>query len=112
MTLPLELTRHGMDVRLVDKASGRTDKPEAMVRWSRTLEPLDRGGSRGSAPFVDAGFRRSVRSAAVVFSLQDHHPRMMMAAASIRQAKPSPKRAAPLRRRYAPGYRDEGVMCR
>jgi 2-polyprenyl-6-methoxyphenol hydroxylase-like FAD-dependent oxidoreductase len=40
----------------VDKAARRTDKSKAIVIWSRTLELLDRG-DRGSAPFVEAGFK-------------------------------------------------------
>ncbi|MBE7186083.1 MAG: FAD-dependent monooxygenase [Methylobacterium mesophilicum] len=57
MTLASELTRYGVGVRIVDKAMHRTDKSKAMVLWSRTLELLDRGGTRGVAPFVEAGFK-------------------------------------------------------
>ena len=57
MTLASELARYGVRVRIVDKAAARTDKSKAMVLWSRTLELLDRGGGRGSAPFVEAGFK-------------------------------------------------------
>jgi 2-polyprenyl-6-methoxyphenol hydroxylase-like FAD-dependent oxidoreductase len=55
MTMASELARFGVPVRIVDKATHRTDKSKALVIWSRTLELLDRGG--GSAPFVDAGFK-------------------------------------------------------
>ena len=43
-------------MRVVDKASARTDKSKALVIWSRTLELLD-GGGGGAAPFVTAGSR-------------------------------------------------------
>jgi 2-polyprenyl-6-methoxyphenol hydroxylase-like FAD-dependent oxidoreductase len=56
LTLACELTRYRIPVRIVDKAAQRTDKSKAIVIWSRTLELLDRG-DRGSAPFVEAGFR-------------------------------------------------------
>jgi 2-polyprenyl-6-methoxyphenol hydroxylase-like FAD-dependent oxidoreductase len=56
LTLACELTRYQVPVRIVDKAPQRTDKSKALVLWSRTLELLDRG-DRGSAPFVEAGFK-------------------------------------------------------
>jgi 2-polyprenyl-6-methoxyphenol hydroxylase-like FAD-dependent oxidoreductase len=56
LTLACELTRYRVPVRIVDKAPQRTDKSKAIVIWSRTLELLDRG-DRGSAPFVEAGFK-------------------------------------------------------
>src|ERR1700729_1807854 len=56
LTLACELTRYGIPVRIVDKATQRTDKSKALVLWSRTLELLDRG-DQGSAPFVEAGFK-------------------------------------------------------
>jgi 2-polyprenyl-6-methoxyphenol hydroxylase-like FAD-dependent oxidoreductase len=55
MTMASELARYGLPVRIVDKATQRTDKSKALVLWSRTLELLDRGG--GSAPFINAGFK-------------------------------------------------------
>jgi 2-polyprenyl-6-methoxyphenol hydroxylase-like FAD-dependent oxidoreductase len=55
MTMASELARYGVAVRIIDKATERTDKSKALVLWSRTLELLDRGG--GSAPFVEAGFK-------------------------------------------------------
>ena len=56
LTLACELTRYRVPVRIVDEAAQRTDKSKALVLWSRTLELLDRG-EKGSAPFVDAGFK-------------------------------------------------------
>jgi 2-polyprenyl-6-methoxyphenol hydroxylase-like FAD-dependent oxidoreductase len=56
MTAASELARYGVSVRVVDKAAQRTDKSKALVLWSRSLELLDRG-PRGSAPFVQAGFK-------------------------------------------------------
>jgi 2-polyprenyl-6-methoxyphenol hydroxylase-like FAD-dependent oxidoreductase len=55
MTVASELARYGVSVRIVDKASQRTDKSKALVLWSRTLELLDRGPG-GSGPFIQAGF--------------------------------------------------------
>jgi 2-polyprenyl-6-methoxyphenol hydroxylase-like FAD-dependent oxidoreductase len=55
LTLAMELTRYGVPVRIVDKATARTDKSKALVLWSRTLELLERGP--GSARFIDAGFK-------------------------------------------------------
>ena len=56
LTLACELTRYRVPVRIVDKAPQRTDKSKAIVIWSRTLELLDRE-DKGSAPFVEAGFK-------------------------------------------------------
>ncbi len=56
LTLACELTRYRVPVRIIDKAAQRTDKSKAIVIWSRTLELLDRG-DRGSAPFVEVGFK-------------------------------------------------------
>ncbi len=44
LTLANELTRHGIPVRIVDKAAARTDKSKALVLWSRTLELFDDAG--------------------------------------------------------------------
>jgi 2-polyprenyl-6-methoxyphenol hydroxylase-like FAD-dependent oxidoreductase len=55
MTLAIELTRYGIPIRIIDKATARTDKSKALVLWSRTLELLER--SSGAARFVDAGFK-------------------------------------------------------
>jgi 2-polyprenyl-6-methoxyphenol hydroxylase-like FAD-dependent oxidoreductase len=54
LTLASELARHGVIVRIVDKAAARTDKSKALVLWSRTLELLDDAGYAG--PFLPAGF--------------------------------------------------------
>src|SRR6201990_2401330 len=56
LTLAIELTRFGIPVRSLEKATQRTDKSKALVLWSRTLELLDRQPG-GSAPFVEAGFK-------------------------------------------------------
>jgi 2-polyprenyl-6-methoxyphenol hydroxylase-like FAD-dependent oxidoreductase len=56
LTLAIELVRYGVPVRIVEKATQRTDKSKALVLWSRTLELLDRQPG-GSAPFVEAGFK-------------------------------------------------------
>src|SRR5947209_11615260 len=53
LTLANELARHGVPLRIVDKAPARTDKSKALVLWSRTLEHLDDAGY--VAPFVAAG---------------------------------------------------------
>jgi 2-polyprenyl-6-methoxyphenol hydroxylase-like FAD-dependent oxidoreductase len=53
LTMAAELARYGVAVRIVEKASQRTDKSKALVLWSRTLELLDRAGC--SAAFVAAG---------------------------------------------------------
>lgn len=44
LTLANELVRHGISVRIVDKAAHRTDKSKALVLWSRTLELFDDAG--------------------------------------------------------------------
>jgi 2-polyprenyl-6-methoxyphenol hydroxylase-like FAD-dependent oxidoreductase len=56
LMLACELTRYRIPVRIVDKAPQRTDKSKTIVLWSRTLELLDHR-DRGSAPFVEAGFK-------------------------------------------------------
>src|SRR6185503_10222704 len=55
LTLASELVRHGIAVRIVDKAAARTDKSKALVLWSRTLELFDDAGY--VEPFLPAGFR-------------------------------------------------------
>lgn len=52
LTLANELVRHGIAVRIVDKAAQRTDKSKALVLWSRTLELFD-----------DAGYARELLAA-------------------------------------------------
>ena len=53
LTMANELTRYGIDVRIVDTAAERTDKSKALVLWSRTLELFDHAGY--AEPFVAAG---------------------------------------------------------
>lgn len=55
LTLAAELARHGVPVRIVDKAAARTDKSKALVLWSRTLELLERAG--GVDRFLAAGIK-------------------------------------------------------
>ncbi len=59
LTLANELVRHGIPVRIVDKAAQRTDKSKALVLWSRTLELFDAAGYvQGSCR---PAFRRTAR---------------------------------------------------
>ena len=53
LTAALELARHGVAVRIVDKAPARTDKSKALVLWSRSLELFDDAGY--VEPFLPAG---------------------------------------------------------
>lgn len=55
LTMAIELARFGVSVRIVDKASRRTDKSKALVLWSRSLELLERSGV--SRHLVDAGYK-------------------------------------------------------
>lgn len=55
LTMAIELARHGVPIRIVDKASARTDKSKALSLWPRTLELLERSGPVD--PFVEAGFK-------------------------------------------------------
>ena len=55
MTLAMALKRSGTDVRIVDKATARTDKSKALVMWPRTLELVDIQGC--VQPFLDAGMK-------------------------------------------------------
>jgi 2-polyprenyl-6-methoxyphenol hydroxylase-like FAD-dependent oxidoreductase len=55
LTLANELCRHGIAVRIVDKAAARTDKSKALVLWSRSLELFDDAGY--AEPFLPAGFQ-------------------------------------------------------
>jgi 2-polyprenyl-6-methoxyphenol hydroxylase-like FAD-dependent oxidoreductase len=54
LTLANELSRHGVSVRIVDKAAARTDKSKALVLWSRSLELFDDAGYVDA--FLSAGF--------------------------------------------------------
>lgn len=53
LTLANELVRHGIPVRIMDKAAQRTDKSKALVLWSRTLELFDDAGY--AAEFLAVG---------------------------------------------------------
>ncbi len=53
--MAIELARHGVPLRIVDKASSRTDKSKALSLWPRTLELLERSGPVD--PFIAAGFK-------------------------------------------------------
>jgi hypothetical protein len=53
LTLAMALKRLGIAVRVVDKATSRTDKSQALVIWPRTLELLDIQGC--AQAFLDAG---------------------------------------------------------
>ena len=44
LTLANEMARHGVPVRIVDKAPAATDKSKALVLCSRTLELFDDAG--------------------------------------------------------------------
>jgi 2-polyprenyl-6-methoxyphenol hydroxylase-like FAD-dependent oxidoreductase len=55
LTMTAELARYGVSVRIVEKATQRTDKSKALVLWSRTLELMDRIGCTQS--FIDAGLK-------------------------------------------------------
>ena len=55
LTLANEMARHGVPVRIVDKAPAATDKSKALVLWSRTLELFDDAGY--AAPFMPSGFQ-------------------------------------------------------
>jgi 2-polyprenyl-6-methoxyphenol hydroxylase-like FAD-dependent oxidoreductase len=55
LTLANEMARHGVPVRIVDKAPSATDKSKALVLWSRTLELFDDAGY--AAPFMPSGFQ-------------------------------------------------------
>jgi 2-polyprenyl-6-methoxyphenol hydroxylase-like FAD-dependent oxidoreductase len=57
LTTAIELARYGVSVRIIDKATERTDKSKALVIWSRTLELLERAGV--SATLIDAGYKVS-----------------------------------------------------
>jgi 2-polyprenyl-6-methoxyphenol hydroxylase-like FAD-dependent oxidoreductase len=55
LTLANELARHGISVRIVDKATQRTDKSKALVLWSRSLELFDDAGYVDQ--FLPVGFQ-------------------------------------------------------
>ncbi|ANN70664.1 FAD-dependent monooxygenase [Bordetella bronchialis] len=55
LTLAMSLKRRGVDVRIVDKSSARSDKSKALVMWPRTLELMAIQGC--AAAFIGAGMR-------------------------------------------------------
>ncbi|HUN96692.1 MAG TPA: FAD-dependent monooxygenase, partial [Bradyrhizobium sp.] len=55
LTMAAELSRFGVDVRIVDKSPHPTETSRALVIWSRTLELLDRAGC--TAAFLQAGLK-------------------------------------------------------
>lgn len=55
LTAAMALRRRGVDVRIIDKDTARTDKSKALVIWPRTLELLDVEGC--VAGFLAAGMR-------------------------------------------------------
>src|SRR4051812_41445460 len=44
LTTALELTRQGLNCRIIDLCAAPTDKSKALVVWGRTLELLDHAG--------------------------------------------------------------------
>ena len=64
LTLANELVRHGVAVRIVDKAAARTDKSKALVLWSRSLELFDDAGY--AELFLPAGFPARVAQISTV----------------------------------------------
>jgi 2-polyprenyl-6-methoxyphenol hydroxylase-like FAD-dependent oxidoreductase len=61
LAMAADLARYGVSVRLIEKASERTDKSKALVLWSRTLELMDRMNC--TVPFLTTG--RKVTTVAV-----------------------------------------------
>jgi 2-polyprenyl-6-methoxyphenol hydroxylase-like FAD-dependent oxidoreductase len=57
LTMASELARYGLNVRLIDKNSERTDKSKALVLWARTLELMDRMGTECTQRFIEAGLK-------------------------------------------------------
>ena len=57
LTMASELARYGLNVRLIDKNSERTDKSKALVLWARTLELMDRMGTECTQHFIEAGLK-------------------------------------------------------
>jgi len=57
LTMASELARYGLNVRLVDKNTERTDKSKALVLWARTLELIDSMGTGCTQRFVESGLK-------------------------------------------------------
>jgi 2-polyprenyl-6-methoxyphenol hydroxylase-like FAD-dependent oxidoreductase len=55
LTAAAELSRYGINVRIIDKSPKPTDTSKALVVWSRTLELMDR--MECTAAFLGAGLR-------------------------------------------------------
>jgi 2-polyprenyl-6-methoxyphenol hydroxylase-like FAD-dependent oxidoreductase len=53
LVMAAELARYRISVRIIDKATQRSDKSKALVLWSRTLELLDRASC--TETFIAAG---------------------------------------------------------
>jgi 2-polyprenyl-6-methoxyphenol hydroxylase-like FAD-dependent oxidoreductase len=55
LTMAAELSRFGVNVRIIDQSPHPTETSKALVIWSRTLELIDRMGC--TQAFLDAGLR-------------------------------------------------------
>jgi 2-polyprenyl-6-methoxyphenol hydroxylase-like FAD-dependent oxidoreductase len=55
LTMAAELSRFGVDVRIIEKSLHPTETSRALVVWSRTLELLDRAGC--TSGFLAAGLK-------------------------------------------------------
>ncbi|KQV83842.1 FAD-dependent monooxygenase [Rhizobium sp. Root1220] len=55
LTMAVELARYQVPIRIIDKATARTDKSKALAVWSRTLELLD--GSGCARDLIQAGLK-------------------------------------------------------
>lgn len=55
LTMAAELSRFGVNVRIIEKSPHPTETSRALVIWSRTLELLDRAGC--TAAFLEAGLK-------------------------------------------------------
>lgn len=55
LTMAVELLRHGLSCRIIDKAPAPSDKSKALVVWSRTLELLHQTGTADN--FLAAGMK-------------------------------------------------------
>src|SRR3984957_10595947 len=55
LTAAIELTRFGVNVRVIEKLPQRSDKSKALAMWARTLELWDRAGVSGA--LIAAGLK-------------------------------------------------------
>ncbi len=60
LTMAIELSRFGVDVRLIELRPQPTDTSRALVVWSRTLELFDRAGC--TQAFLGAGLKAHAAS--------------------------------------------------